>query len=84
MQQERAQWYLATTSLLINFWPCWVFVAVHGLPLVVHGLLIVAASCFGVQAPGTRASVLGAHRSNCSEACGIFSYQGLNSRSTHS
>jgi len=32
----------ATTSLLINFWLCWVFVAVHGLPLVVvRGLLIV-------------------------------------------
>ena len=60
------------------FWPCWVFI-------VVHGLLIVVASRCGARALGARASVVVAHGLSscghglsCSVARGIFPDQGLN------
>ena len=71
-----------------NYWLCWVFIAARGLSLVrasggysllvVHGLLISAASSCREQALGTRASVVGAHRLSCPPACGIFLDQGSN------
>ena len=70
-------------------WLCWVFVAVRGLSLVAvsggcSSLLCWASHCDGfsrcrVQALGTWVSVVVAHGLSCSEACGIFSDQGLNS-----
>ena len=60
------------------FWLCWVFVAVHGLSLVVAsrgyslaavcGLLIVVASLVEHGLQGVQTSVVAAHRLSC---CGI-------------
>ena len=47
----------------LSFWPCWVFVAVHGLSLVVvsrgySSLRCTGFSCCGAQALGMQASVV--------------------------
>ena len=79
--------------LFIDFWLCWVFVAVRELGLffvVVCGLLTAVASRCGAWALGLRASVVVAHGLqsagsvvvahglNCSVACGNFLDHGLN------
>ena len=64
----------------------WVFIAVHGLSLVAGASLhcsVRASHCGGFSccrawALGTRASVVVAHGSSCSAACGIFPDQGSN------
>ena len=49
----------------------WVFIAAHELSLIVGTSL-----CCGAQALGVRVLVVVTHRLTCSEACGIFPYQG--------
>ena len=74
-------------NLFINFWLCWVFVAVHGFSLLtVHGCysLVLCSLLIGVaplvlehrlQSEGSEAVV---HGLSCPMACGIFLDQGLN------
>ena len=52
--------------IFVYLWLCWVFVAAHGLSLVVSGLLILVASVVGEHGPESRwASVAVVHRFNC-------------------
>ena len=65
-------------KIFIYFWLYWVFIAAHGLLLVVvHRLLTVVAS-LGAQALGVWTSVAVAHWLSCPVACGIIPDQGLN------
>ena len=74
-------------NLFISFLTCWVFIAMHGLALVlasrgpslaaVSRLLITAASLVGEQGlQGRQASVLVTLVLSCTEACGILWNQG--------
>ena len=74
--------------LFIYFWLCWVFVSVPGLSLVAAGGGHSSSQCAGLslsrplllQSTGSRraGSVIVAHGSSCSAACGIFPDQGSN------
>ena len=76
--------------LLIYIWLCWIFVAAHGLSLVVgirgYSLVVVcrlltAMAFLAVEQglKGTWSSVVVTHKLSCSEACGILVLdQGLN------
>ena len=67
---------------------CWVFVSVQGLSLVAASASHSSSWCTGLslswplllRSTGSRraGSVIVAHRSSCSTACGIFPDQGLN------
>ena len=70
---------------LIYFWLCWVFVSVRGScgkrgpPFIaVRGPLTIAASLVGSTGSRRTGSVVVAHGSSCSAACGIFPDQGSN------
>ena len=73
---------------IIIFWLCWVFVAVHGLSLVVASRGCSSLWCAGfslrwllsLQSMGSRrvSSVVVVHGLGCSMACGIFLAQGSN------
>ena len=73
---------------LIYFWLCWVFVSVRGLSPVVASGGHSSSRCAGLslwrplllQSTGSRraGSVVVAHGSRCSAACGIFPDQGSN------
>ena len=66
------------------FWLCWVFIAVHGLSLIVASegnsslqcssflLLGHVGSVFAAHRPLKSCSVIVAYRLTCSEECGIF------------
>ena len=72
----------------IYLWPCWVFVSVRGLSLVVASGGHSSSRCAGLsllwplflQSTGSRraGSVIVAHGPSCSVACGIFPDQGSN------
>ena len=74
--------------LFIYFWLCWVFVSVRGLSLVVASGGHSSSRCAGLslsrplllRSTGSRhaGSVVVAHGSSCSAACGIFPDQGSN------
>ena len=75
--------------LLVCFWPCWVFTAVHGFSLAVtsrscsliavHGLLFAVVSlAVGIRLQGVWALVAVAHSLSCPTACGISLDQGSN------
>ena len=74
--------------LFIYFWLCWVFVSVRGLSLVVASGGHSSSRCAGLslscplllQSTGSSraGSVVVAHGSSCSAACGIFPEQGSN------
>ena len=74
--------------LFIYFWLCWVFVSVRGLSLVAASGGHSSSRCAGLslsrplllRSTGSRrsGSVIVAHGSSCSAACGIFPDQGLN------
>ena len=74
--------------LFIYLWLCWVFVSVQGLSPVVASGGHSSSQCAGLslsrplllQSTGSRraGSVIVAHGSSCSAACGIFPDQGLN------
>ena len=59
------------------FWLHWVFVALHGLSLVL------ASMGLSLQWPLLQRMGLRAHRLSCSAACGIFLDQGLKSCPLH-
>jgi len=75
-----------TTGVYLSL--SWIFIAMHGLSLVVgRGLLffvvcklliVVASPVAGDGAIGAQASVLVTHRLSCSAACGIFLDQASN------
>ena len=72
------------TAIFIYLWLCWVFVAVHGLSLVVEngGYSLVGCAgfslwCFFCVALCVQASVAVALGLSCSLARGIFPDQGL-------
>ena len=77
----------------IYFWLCWVFIAAHGLSLVVASGGYFSLQCEGfslrwlllLQSTGPRlaGSVVVAHRLSYSAACGIFPDQGLNPYPLH-
>ena len=67
--------------IIISFWQCWVFTAVHRLSLVVvsRGLLtVVTCLVEGHRLYDEWASVVVVHGLSCPVACGIFPGQGLN------
>ena len=74
--------------LFIYLWLCWVFVSVRGLSLVVANGGHSSSRCAGLslsrplllRSTGSRrtGSVIVAHGSSCSAACGIFLDQGSN------
>ena len=73
--------------LFIYFWLCWVFVSVLGLSLVAASRGHSSSRCTGLSllrpllwSTGSRraGSVIVAHGSSCSAACGIFPDQGSN------
>ena len=74
--------------LIIYLWLCWVFVSVRGLSLVVASGGHSSSWCVGLSlsrplllwSTGSRraGSVIVAHGSSCSTACGIFPDQGSN------
>ena len=74
--------------LFIYFWLCWVFVSVRGLSLVAASRGHSSSRCAGLslsrplllRSTGSRraGSVVVAHGTSCSAACGIFPDQGLN------
>ena len=79
--------FLRFIHLFIHlFWLCWLFIAAHGLSLVVvsgdsslvlvHGLLTVAS--LADHRPQGTGSVAVAYRLPCTVARGIFPDQGLN------
>ena len=81
---------------IIYLWLHWVFVAAHGLPLIVasrddplvvilRGLLIAVALTSLVEHGGSRhtGSVVVVHRFSCSEACGSSQTRELNPCSLH-
>ena len=71
-----------------NFWLCWVFVSVQGLPLVAASGGHSSSRCVGLslsrllslRSTGSRraGSVVVAYGPSCSAACGIFPDQGSN------
>ena len=73
---------------LLFFWLCWVFVSVRGLSLVVASGGHFSSRCAGIslsrplllRSTGSRraGSVVVAHGSSCSTACGIFPDWGSN------
>ena len=73
---------------LFYFWLCWVFVSVRGLSLVVASGGHASSRCAGLSlsrplllrstGSGHAGSVIVAHGSSCSAACGIFPDQGSN------
>ena len=75
-------------NLFIYFWLCWVFVSVRGLSLVAASGGHSSSRCAGLSlsrplllwSAGSRraGSVVVAHGSSCSAACGIFPDQGSN------
>ena len=75
-------------NLFIYFWLCWVLVSVWGLSLVAASGGHSSSWCAGLslsrplllRSTGSRhaGSVVVAHGSGCSAACGIFPDQGLN------
>ena len=79
--------------LFIYFWPCWVFVSVRGLSLVVASGGHSSSRCVGLslsrplllRSTGSRrtGSVIVAHGPSCSAACGILPDQGSNPRPLH-
>ena len=74
--------------LFIYLWLCWVFVSVRGLSLVAASGGHSSSRCAGLslsrplllQSTGSRhaGSIIVAHGSSCSAACGIFPDQGSN------
>ena len=74
--------------LFVHFWLCWVFVSVRGLSLVAASGGHSSSQCAGLsrswplllRSTGSRraGSVVVAHWSSCSAACGIFPDQGSN------
>ena len=80
--------FFFNNKFIYYFWLRGVFVAAHGLSLVVAsgGYSSSGAwashcsgfSCCRARALGTRASVVVAHGLSCSAACGIFPYRGSN------
>ena len=74
--------------IIINFWLCWVFVSVRGLPLVAasggHSSLWCAGLSLSwpllLRSTGSKhaGSVFVAHGPSCSVACGILPDQGSN------
>ena len=74
--------------LFIYFWLCWVFVSVRGLSLAAVSGGHSSSRCAGLllswplllRSTGSRraGSVILAHGSSCSAACGIFRDQGSN------
>ena len=74
--------------IIIIFWLCWVFVSVRGLSLVAASGGHSSSRCAGLslsrplllQSTGSRraGSVVVAHGSSCSAACGIVPDQGSN------
>ena len=74
--------------LFIYFWLCWVFVSVRGLSLVVASGGHSSSRCAGLspsrplplRSTGSRraGSVVVAHGTSCSAACGILPDQGSN------
>ena len=76
-------------NFFIYFWPCWVFISVPGLSLVVASGGHSSSRCAGLslsrplflRSTGSRraGSVMVAHRPSCSAACGILPDQGSNS-----
>ena len=84
--------FLRLFIYLFYFWPCWVFVATHGLSLAVASegyssilqymdfslwWLLLFQSMGSTCALGTWTSVVTAHRLICSVSCGIFQDQRL-------
>ena len=79
--------------LFIYLWLCWVFVSVRGLSLVVASRRHSSSRCAGLslsrplllRSTGSRraGSVIVAHGSSCSAACGIFPDQGSNPYPLH-
>ena len=75
-------------NLFIYFWLCWVFVSVRGLSLVAESGGHSSSQCAGLSlsrplllrstGSGRAGSVVVAHGSSCSAACGIFPDQGSN------
>ena len=85
--------FFLTLSLFIYLWLCWVFVSVRGLSLVAASGGHSSSRCAGLslsrplllRSTGSRraGSVIVAHGSSCSAACGIFPGQGSNPCSLH-
>ena len=79
--------------IIIIIWLCWVFVSVWGLSLVVASGGHSSSRCTGLslsrplwlRSTGSRraGSVVVAHGSSCSAACGIFPDQGSNPCALH-
>ena len=69
------------------FWLHWVFIALHGLSLVIVSKGYSSLQCVGSGAHGLRqlhvGSVAAVHGLSSSEAYGIFSDQGSNPRPLH-
>ena len=80
--------FFKSIYLFIYLWLCWVFVSVQGLSLVAVSGGHSSSQCAGLslsrslllRSTGSRraGSVVVAHRSSCSVACGIFLDQGWN------
>ena len=68
------------------FRPCWVFVAMHGLPscgrqglfFAAHGLLVAMASLVAEHGLWSSGSVVVTYGPSCFAACGVFPDQGSN------
>ena len=81
-------WVWLFICLFIYLWLCWVFVSVLGLSLVVASGGHSSSRCAGLslsrplllRSTGSRCagSVIVAHGSSCSAACGVFPDQGSN------
>ena len=79
--------------LFVYFWLCWVFISVRGLSLVAASGGHSSSRCTGLslsrplllRSTGSRCagSVVVAHGSSCSAACGIFPDQGSNPCALH-